>query len=226
LKRDLNGKAVGNIVLNTQFYKFLITLNDETVLSTSPTKITSTTQTFQVVLGDDYLETFTTANNVGCTMDYDNSTKGFSFTFNNPSGTEVAACLDLIKSSLNSDRVINSTCINSAAGTLNLYIPGAVQDYTYYAQGLITIDGNEFVCADDSVSFNDTYKKFGTSGLMGTFLLTIALIAIGLWSPIVAILLAVIGLVASWFLGFFFLTPGYMIAFVICAIIFMVRLNK
>jgi len=226
LETDSNGKAVGNIVLNTQFYKFLITLNDETVLSTSPTKITSTTQTFQVVLGEDYLETFTTANNVGCTMDYDNSTKGFSFTFNNPSGTEVAACLDLIKSSLNSDRVINSTCINSAAGTLNLYIPGAVQDYTYYAQGLITIDGNEFVCADDSVSFKDTYKKFGTSGLMGTFLLTIALIAIGLWSPIVAILLAVIGLVASWFLGFFFLTPGYMIAFVICAIIFMVRLNK
>jgi len=226
IETDSNGKAVASIILNTQFYKFLITLNDEVVLSTSPTKITSTTQTFQILLGTDYLSTFTTFNNVACSMSFDNASKGFSYTFIDSTSTAVSACLEIVRSTLNSETVINSSCIDSAAGTINMFINEDTQDYTYYARGLVDIDGNEFICADRSVSFEDTYKKFGTEGIMGTFLLVVALVAIGLWSPIVAALLATVALIISWFLGFFFLTPGVLIVYVILSIVFMMRINK
>jgi len=226
IKTDSNGKALANIVLDTQFYKFLLQSDGTVVLETEPTKITSTTQTFQINLGDDYLNTYTSVNDMTCSMEFHNASKAFTYTFSDSSNTEVYGCLEIVRSSLNAETVINTSCLSSAAGTINLYIDEAVSDYTYYARGLVTTEGETFICADSSVSFNDTYKKFGREGIMATFLLVIALVTIGLWNPVVAVLLATVSLIASVFMGFFFLTPAILITYVILAGLIMFRMKQ
>jgi len=47
LKTDEQGEALGNIVLDTAWYKFMVEYEGVTYLDTTPTKMTSTTRTLQ-----------------------------------------------------------------------------------------------------------------------------------------------------------------------------------
>ena len=152
------GQAFGNLILNTEYYKFIITYESKIVLETTPTIITGTARTFQVNLYGDYYATYNIALGVANTLTFDNVTKTFDFTFSDPTGGMHQGCLRLIQRSFKGDTVINDTCITSTAGTILQTIPGNTTGNIYVATSYLLFD-SPFVLLSFTASFKDGFKK-------------------------------------------------------------------
>ena len=226
LKTDTEGHAIGNIVLNSQWYKFIVTYNNKVYLETTPIKLITTTYSFQISLTDDYFTNYNTVMGISGDVTFTNTTKYFSYTFTNPTGSSQLGCLKIRKISLYGDTVINQSCVNAAASTINLAISEATGSNTYIGTGTIGIGTNTFILDEATASFNEGYKTYGKEGIFVTFLLVLTLTMIGIWSPIIAVVLMVLGFVLSIILGIFYLSWGMMIGFIILGIIVIMRLNR
>lgn len=226
LRTDSQGDAVGNIVLSSVWYKFIITYNGEIYLETEPTKILTTTYNFQINLGSDYFDTYTVVDGISCTMEFDNASKCFTYTFSDPTGASNYGCVDVVRRGLNRDFLLNSSCETDSSATIVSCIAESVGANLYVATGYITKEGYTFTCATEDVGFGRDFERFGTEGILMTFLLTLTLIMIGIWNPIIAIMLMIIGIVASVLLKIFFLSWGVLVAFIIIGIITIYRMNR
>ena len=226
LKTDSEGVAVGNLVLSTQWYKFVITYNSQVFLETSPTKIISTTYNFQIVLGSDYFANYNQLGSISCNVNFDNTTKIFSFTATDSSGGSNEYCLNVWKKTVNTNTAINSSCKTDVGTTINLGINEEVSDNTYVGIGSVRIGSNTFNCDLTTHSYNTGFKKFGQEGLFATFFIILTIVMIGIWSPIIAVMLMVLGIVISIIMGIFMLTWGSIVGLIIMAVITVVRLNK
>ena len=219
------GQAFGNIVLNTEYYKFIITHEGKVVFETTPTILTGTERTFQVNLYGDYYATYNVALGVANTLTFDNTTNTFDFTFSDPSGKMHQACLKLVERSFKANTVINDTCITSTAGTILQTIPGNTTGNIYVATSYLLFD-SPFVLLAFTASYKDNFKKFALDGMFVTFLMVLLLGLIGVWNPAVGGLLAFIGLFAAVILGIFQVSSGMLWVIAILAGITIIRLNK
>lgn len=226
LKTDSQGLAIGNVVLSTVWYKFIITYNGLIYLETTPTKIITDTYSFQISLGGDYFSAYNVISGVACEVTFNNVTKCFSYTFSDSSGTVSQGCLEITRRSINNDVLINSSCVSASSSTINLCINENVSIFNYIGQGKVTKDNYEFVCGEEITSFSIDYKIFGGEGIMMTFLLTLTLICVGIWSPLIAVALMVAAIIVSIVLGIFYLSWGVLIAFIILGVITLYRLNR
>ena len=226
IKTGSDGNAIGNIILNTQWYKFILYYEDEIRLETSPLKITSTSYTFRISLEDDYFDTFSEAQGVDCDLDFDNTSKVFTLTWVDSSESSEQVCLVLSEFSVGSYGEINSSCDSSASGSLNLYLPGDFDGNRYGAQGFVYIEGESFMCDDSEASFVNRYKEYGLEGLFMAFLLILALILLGLWNPFAAIAFLIVGLIVATLSGLMELNYGILISLIIIGIIVLLRLAK
>tara|TARA_R100000501_G_C2628776_1_gene123132 strand:- start:855 stop:3605 length:2751 start_codon:yes stop_codon:yes gene_type:complete len=219
------GQAFGNLILNTEYYKFIIIYDSKIVLETTPTIITGTARTFQVNLYGDYYATYNVALGVANTLTFTNATKTFDFTFSDPTGGMHQACLRLVERSFKADTVINDTCKTSTAGTILQTIPGDTTGKTYIATSYLKFD-ELFVLQTLTESFKDGFKKFALDGMFVTFLMVLLLGLVGVWNPAVGGLLAFLGLFVAVVLGIFEVAQPILWGMAILAGITILRLNK
>ena len=193
IKSDELGEALGSIVLNTQFYKFLLVLNSVTVLETAPIKITSTSRNFRITLLTDFFDTYDAAGNITTGLTFTNTTKNFAYTFLNPTGMPVTACLKVIERSVRRDLLINTTCLNAASGTILINVGNdtSTAGKTFIATAT-TAASPSFLQDSLTISFADGYKKWGREGIYATVYLRLGLAMIGIFNPMIAIILVVI----------------------------------
>jgi hypothetical protein len=227
VKTDSEGDAFAQMVLNTVWYTFILELNGEVVLQTLPTKITSTTRTFRVNLDTDYFDNYDTSQGITYSLTYTNATTTFSFTYSDPTNVMQQGCLRLTRRTINGDTVLNTTCQTSAATTILMNISdGAVGSNEYIAEAYAIIGGQTFSLDSLSVSFNNTYKIFGLSGIFFGLLIIIVLVMVGIWHPAVAIVMMIVGVIATNVMGIFYLNWVYIVTFVILGAITMYRVGK
>jgi len=226
VKTDSDGNALGLITLNTVWYKFMLIYDGELKLETEPTKITASPRNFRINLLDDYFDNFDDTQGITTELSFTNSTLNFAYTFINPEGTGVTACLDVTKRSINGDTLINNSCITAASGTILLNIGDNVGTNTFIGVGSITRDGDTFITDTESVSFDYGYKVYGISGLFVSFFLILTLALIGVWNPGVSVLFMIVGVVTTNLLGFFQLNWEILIAFIIIGVITMYRVSR
>lgn len=225
LKTDTNGAATGNLVLNTQWYKFILYLDGEIVLETTPVILTSTTHTFRISTLTDYFENYDVVRGVSCSLSYDNATTTFSYTFSDPTSTITNACLRVTRVAVQGSTTYNTTCSSGASGTITSTIT-PTGTATYTGDGYIYIDGESFMCGNTtSYSFDTTYKTFDQSGLFVAFLLTLTLVMVGVWSPVASVFLMLVSVIFLGILGLFHLSWPIMVGVVILGIITMYKLN-
>jgi hypothetical protein len=135
--------------------------------------------------------------------------------------------MDIYITSNTGSHIVNTSCNTGSSGTINLKIPEPFGTNSYYATGYIYIGSEKFVCSDsESVIFDVGWKDYGTESLFLSFLLLVFLITVGLWSPIVAIALMIIGIVLLNILGLFHLSYGWLIGFVILGGIVMYKMRQ
>lgn len=226
IKTDSNGEALGRIVLNTKWYKFILIYNNVIVLETTETKITTTTPKFRINLGDDYFETYDVVEGTTCAITYTNSTLTFEFTFANPSSEVAQGCLDIDQVSINGVTDLNNSCAIGSSGSVS-YTLNNTGTNTYLASSTILINGNTFVCGTPvSASFDTSYLDFGLSGIFFSLFIILTLVLIGIWSPTASVALLIVGVIVVNVMGLFFMNLPILIAFIIVGGIVLYRLSR
>lgn len=190
LQSDSSGDAYGQIILNTEWYAFILEYDSEIVLETSPSIITSTTKKFRVSLDTDYFENYDYAEDIAHTLVFTNSTKTFTFTYNDPNLKLTTACLEVRRDGISGTTVLDTNCVSSFSGIINVVVPSVDQNDAYSATSYVTFNGDpsRFVLNTMSVDFRTLHETFGTSGLFVGFLLIVFASMAFLWSPIAAVI--------------------------------------
>lgn len=228
VETDSNGRAFVQLVLNTEWYVFIVEVDGVIQLQTIPTKVTSSAKTLRIDLEDiRYFDRYDVTRGISHSLTWTNATKTFTFTWSDPSGDMADGCLKVSRRDVASERVLSDTCTTSTASTKSYIVTDNITDQTYVAVSYIKFaDGESYILATLVQSFEQTFKKFGLTGIFMSFLLVLTLIGIGIWHPVVAVLLAIFGLIVTTILGIFAVSWGVLMGLIIMGGILIYRLTK
>ena len=225
LKTDIFGKAVA--YLDTTDYYYKVKVYDGTTLlyssgtfkiTTSEVYITIDTSTF------DFFTEFQEARDITTELTYDDTTKIVTLNYDDNKNVTKQMCLEI--RDLSSTTAIAQNCSTSQEGTLAINMTGK-EGNTYMAYAMVTSwENREFMVDNLEIDMTSISNVIGKEGLILTFLIIIVLTIIALPSPVMAILLAFVGLVIGQFMGLIQLRWSFMIALFVAIIIFIVKLKE
>lgn len=228
LKTDDDGEVFAQLIQNTQFYQFIVEVDGVVKLTTKPTKIVGTSKTLRIDLDEtNYFEQYDELRDISHSLTFTNSTLTFAFSYNDGSSSISEGCLRVVKRSINGETTLNDTCLSSPSGTVYTTLPSNVGSNTFVATSYVKYsDGQIYVLGTKSVSFDNTHRVYGSDGIFASFFLTITLVMVGIWSPVVAIILMVLAIVLSAVLHLFQLSWHIIITLIILGGMTLYRLNK
>lgn len=225
-----DGKTIGNAVLNTQQYKFLIFGADNQLLfESSPIILTVATQKFTINLQPNFLDLIVTSQGTVCRTEFNNATKLYSFFWSDPSGAVNNGELQVRRLNPSGNVFIGSANLATSSGqvTVNISTDLGNNSFTYTGQGTISVSGSSFTCGNVlEVDFNQRFKTFGLDGVLVTMLLVVGMAMIGIWHPIAAVLLTTVTIGFAIIFGIFNLSFGVMMAFFIIAGMVIFRVSQ
>lgn len=209
LKTDTQGQAVGNIVLATTFYNFLIYYKGQLMLTESAVKLISTTRTFTInLLGRDWYNDFDTTLGVNTNLYYNNQTYNFVYTWSDPSSSMHQGCLRVDKQNDSGRYNLSSQCTESTSSSI-VYNTGEPENGTsYIGTGYLKYD-NEIIT--DVVWYTvQKVRSFFRLDPMGSLFIAmifcLTMFLIGIPNPALSILLLVAGVIVSSMLGLWAIT--------------------
>lgn len=224
IKTDADGEAIGQIVPTTQWYKFMLIKDGVVLLETDPVKISSASRSFRVNFQQDYYDFYDIRNNITTSLTYTNETKNIAYTFVNPTGAAVTACLTVYRKQFDADILVNESCTSSASGTILINL-GETSNKVFHAVGTTQVNP-DFVTDVIDVSFEEGYKVYGKDAIFITFFIRLAFAMIGLWNIIVGIFLIIIVDLLMVFAGLYALDWTTAIIYLIMGLITIWRLNR
>jgi len=226
LKTDEAGNAYGELTLFTTWYKFFLYRNGVLLLSTNQTKIVTTSKTFRVNLQSSSSDSYDNLNQMTTTLNFNNVTNNFIYTFSNPTGLSKEFCLKVTQRKVTADVLVNNTCSSSASGTILVNI-GAVPDYaTYIASG--SVSGSPTLLdkmLEVSIS-DEAYKTYGEDAIFMTFFVKLAFAMIGIWNPIVAIIMIMLADVVMGIMGIYKLNLMTITTYIIMGCVVIWKINR
>jgi len=204
VKTNFEGRAVLNLVMNTEFYKFIIEYPSGTIRTvTNPTYIFSNTINFQVIISEDIAKEFFTSQNVNGEMVFNNNTNNFKFTYSDSQNLVQSACLNVYTLSMvNGKNLFNSSCITGSSGSILLGVI-AKNGTTYVSDGLIYFNAtNYFLIKSLIKSFGEGPPDFGRLGVWIMWILVMLFAGVAYWSMTFAVILAPLPILIGRILGF------------------------
>lgn len=225
LNTDNSGNAVGNVILNTQYYRFNLLYNGLIRLIDGPTIVTDVTKNFIIdILGNDYYDNMDKIDNMWYNLSFNNATKNYRFQFIDPDTQVYKKCLKVVRYNFTTGTdLINESCLFSASGTILLNIGSDFDNHTYLGTAYaVTSDGTYFSLDSLEISFAEIYQKFNKdndkSGVFFSFIFILGILLIGRWHPIASILLAIFSVLLVKWIGLYYISyPIYMVLAVLGA---------
>lgn len=227
VKTDFEGQGFAQMIMNTQWYQFMLVYNGVTVLQTDATKIVSTLLNFQINLEDPVLQTWTKYNQISCGISFNNVTNNFRMDFNNPSSEPITALLTVYNSSMFSKTILGTNNVTAASGTLLVGIGATPANNTFTGQGVLTIDGQTFPCGNSvSTGFNQDFQIWGTQGIFYAIFIIIAITTAFIWGPEISVIATLVAVGALWFMGVIGLSAPIIMTILILGGIIVYRLTR
>jgi len=225
---DNNGNTIMSLEPYTVPYKIYVIKDNITLFETTlPQYITSATNYIKIDLTNDTTQDYFKAQNVAYGLYYNNASKRFVFTFNDTANSNVTAGkLDVILETSLTTTTLCSNTINASTGTIYCNISAYLnRTGTIYGYGYVKID-NEFYHLDTaSKSITASIvRSLGLDGAVYAFILILVIVMIGLWNPIVAVVLAGAGLGLSVAMGLIPLEITWVVGIIALGIIGIKRL--
>ncbi len=223
VKTNFEGVGVLHLILNDEFYRFILEYEGDVVDETTPSYIYATILTFQVLLGSNYGETFYNINDINYYLTFNNDTNNFRYTFSDINNIVSAGCLKVQRVSIMGNQDVSTSCVNSSSGTILLGVTNT-SGATYKATGYAYFD-------DEEVYLISYLKKFvfeelsSDSGLFYVVLLMILFAFVGIWSPAVAVILTPLALIFGELIGLINVGMMYLVPIEILAIIVAYMIN-
>lgn len=187
-KTNFEGQAKLHLILNDEFYQFILEYPFATMRkTTSPTYIFSTTINFQILLGEDIAENFYSTENTIYSLTFNNVTNNFRYTYTDSDSAVQQGCLKVYQMTVLGETLLNSTCVNSATATILIGVNNLTGS-TYRADAFLNFgDGEYFVTS--LIKHFEALSNMGSLGVMFIILITIVFVFMGAWSYTVALIL-------------------------------------
>lgn len=186
LQTNFEGVAIANIVLNSEYYKFIIDYDGETRLTTNPTYIYGTELTFYVPITSSGMEDFFEEADLSGTITYNYNSNLATFTYSDLDNSATKGCFYAYTRSGDTNTLANSSCSSSSSGTLYLYAYNTSNTWVF--QGVVTKGGKDYKISSYRVDFETKLNETG-SGAFFAFIVLAVVVFIGLFSLEVAIVL-------------------------------------
>lgn len=231
LKTDASGNAVGRIELNTAWYRFWIYYHGELELTDGPLKITSTEKNFRLnLVGSDWSDNYENYKDISYDLSFNNATRNFRYVFNDPNLLISKACLGVQRINLSTgNKNVSGSCTTAHSGTILGAIDGNYSGRTYLATAWVIIGGDTFVLDELEQSYAtewQTYDDSDHTGVFVTFLVILSMILIGIWHPVIAIILMLFGFGIMRGLGIHYMSWPMFMALVIMGIVVLYKVGK
>ena len=225
------GEAVANLVLYNAWYKFIISYQGTTYLTTESTKIFSTEKQFIIDLtGGDWFDNYDIAYGVGTSLTFSNATKRFTFTWSDTTSAMHKGCLRVERLAPMGNILLNTTCVESAASTITYTLGGSVDGKTYVANSYFEFDD---ILPSDTISItypgaSAFFNKVGGKeiGLFVSWFFSTSLVMAGIWHPSVALLLFMIALFSTYALQLWTIGVPWFVGLIVLGIIILVKMRK
>ena len=201
---DIDGKTYMDLVLNSEYYKFIIDYNSETIKTTEPSYIHTNAVTIIVNLDDATAQDFEYFAGISYQFNYSNN--AFRLLYNDPNGVTTQGCVEVDRLFVSTESPANNSCVSGATGVFFVNVEN-ITGATYRGNAYITLNGQkEFL---GSIIY--TYKEENVAGNLGLFsilLLTIVFACVGYWSLEFGMILTPIPLLIGHFLNIITLPAG------------------
>lgn len=211
IQTNFEGKGNIDLVLNTEYYKFIIEYPLGTIRkTTNPTYIFATDLTFKVDLGDTVGDEFYFTQGIAHSLTFNNNTDIWTFTYNDATNTVTSGCLYLYKVDFFGQLLMTSTCEYSAASQMFVVTLGNESGATFIAEAYVTIDDEEVLLDSLIFTYAEDTRVLGKWGLFVVLLLTIVLGIMGFsWDINVGLILTPLPLFMGSVMGLIPLGIGY-----------------
>ena len=231
LSTDSQGNAVGNIVLNTEYYRFTIVYDGVTRLVDGPTILVATTRNFVIDLtGGDWFNNYDTVLGVSYSLTFTNATLNYNFQYSDPSSSITKACLKVEQLNVTGNKLINDTCLTTYTGNiLNNIEADGVNNRRYLGTAYVTVNGQNYtldVLEQNYLTEWEFYDDKDHYGVFVTLILMMALILLGIFSPMGAVILGVLSLIVINMLGLFHLSWPTLITLAVIGGIAIYKINR
>lgn len=216
---NFEGKTILHLVLNSEFYKFILeyplgTVREETAAS----YIYSSTLAFQITLAETVATEFEQWKDVSHSLVFNTATNNFRLTYSDANNVASQACLEVFKITTSGITAYNSSCSSGAAGTILVGV-APINYTTYLAKSYIYFGSEEQFLGDLTYSFEEPAIA-GKYGIFLIIILTTIFIFVGYWDRRIALILAPLPLFFGSILNVIDINIGYAIALlVLCVII-------
>lgn len=177
---DFNGEVLMSLTLNDEFYRFIVSVDGETRLTTEKAYLIS--DTIELVLpgtGTDATEIFNYLD-ITNSLTFNEANQYFLFTYNDPNNLQNTYCL---KIRINNASYYNTSCITeSDADSIILYVTN-VTGRTYTAMSSVFRSGTEIPFKTLSYTYKEYPPSMGTIGFLIQFIITMIMIALVYQAP-------------------------------------------
>lgn len=223
-KSNFNGQGSIDLVKKaTQanvFYKFIVEVDGEVKEETDATEINPVGADI-LYFTVDVLESIFTSWDGMENVEYSliNGTSAgtpyFSFTWSDTTGLTQYGCLNVVRHTPLGETVICNNCTTSTAATIVCNITNDGKLYKAAALIETTTNHSLYTVAVLDWNFDNKSATFGQFGVFLAFILIGTMAAIGLWNPVVSVVLCLVGLVFSAIIGMISITYITVISLVI-----------
>lgn len=226
LKTDVNGVAIGEIVLNSYWYKFIIETDGIQRLSDGPIIMTGTSRTFYIDSSTDFFDDLNDYVGITSSLTYDNNTQNFEFSYSDTSGIASQTCLKVVKERGAGSTFVNESCVTSSASTIYVEIQEE-NESSFYATGYVrNSDGDIQVLEQISQTFRKAWEVYKLEGVFYSFLIVLTVAMAGAFHPAAAIVFAALGFIGVSLLGWYMVEPALLFSLVLLGFLAAWRIRK
>lgn len=213
LKTDSQGQAIGNVVLYNDYYNFLVYFQGVLVYSEQAVKLITAFRTFTIDLeGVGWIDDFEVAYGINYDLYFNNVSNNFVFTWSDPTSASHFGCLKVDVTNDTGKHTISDACIESASGTI-VYPISSYNGSTFTATGYVKFEINIVLKVIQEVFAASRYFFYREMPLFSLFIsiiIIIVLFCIGLPHPTIALSLMGLGMIITFILGLFSVTPIFL----------------
>jgi len=195
---DTNGKVRFDLILDTEFYKFVVEYDERIVKETTATYLYENEITIIVNIGDIVAEDYYDSEQITWSLNF-TTDQQFRFFFNDPNNLVSQGCMVVDRLRTSTTVQTNTSCVSASSGTIFLGVLNE-SGATYRASVYVVQDGNTVELGSLVYTFKDE-NVTGNLGLYAIFILMFVFATLGYWSLELSLILTPIPLLFGVYLG-------------------------
>ena len=232
VETNYEGKALGNFETEDVNYRFLVYVNGILELTSSSTKITCEVLPCTITLtlpGDTEIGLFRNLTDFDYTLVYSKATETFTYNYIDSDVNAQGGRLRVLKYDAGNATILEICNVSNAGSSsalscdISAYTNGTYVAYAYNNRlGKL----NELVDTLVISKVRDIVGEIGLDGVLWSVFLIIGIVMIGLIKPVVAVMLALFGLIAISWIGIISIPPLAISAIVFVGVIILWEMRK